>query len=337
MSATYSGKLFLLGATGYIGSQFLIHLKDQYPNIHVIALVRNATEERKVALAQSNPNITVVEGSIDDDTIVREQASKVDIIVNAGNAQHESSIRDHCTGWSGRSFQTTPRKSSHLYSRIWMCATKYIDATFSPNDVPKDNIMIEISNEIIAVGERKENPIKTMIILPSWVYGIGDGVQKITLGLRMYLNFSKAAGYAITFGRGLNQSSSIHIKDVANSMITMIKGALDGTAGTGAQGLYFAGDEFETSPSLKEVQDEIGNVLYELGLVSQPGSQSIPLSSPLAQSLPGPVLRIFSGNSYGVAEKLKKLGIEFTETKSLTLLQSLRDEVKLAVKEGAWA
>ncbi|KAF8665775.1 hypothetical protein AX16_000222 [Volvariella volvacea WC 439] len=325
MSTTYSGKL-LLGATGYIGSQYLVHLKGQYPNVHVTALVRNATDARKLALAQLNPNITVLEGTLDDDALIREHASKSDIVISTAIGYHEPSMRAALAGLEEVSKQRPGNPPLFPRLGIWSFQRSF----YGPNDVPEGNIVVGINKEIIAIGERKESPIKTMILFHSWVYGIGNGVQKITAALRPSFNFAKVAGHAVTLGRGLNQFSTIHVKDVANSMIAMIRGALDGTAGTGVQGLYFAGDEFETSPSVKQIQDEIGNVLYELGLVSTPGSQPISLTSPLAQTLP-------ERNAYVIPEKLKKLGVEFVKTKKLTVLQSLRDEVRLAVKEGAWA
>ncbi|KAF8665562.1 hypothetical protein AX16_000021 [Volvariella volvacea WC 439] len=350
MSPTYSGKLFLLGATGYVGSQFLVQLREQLPNIHVVAIARNATEERRAAILQLNPNTTIVEGSLDNDAIIREQAFKVDIVVNAANGQHEPSTRAALAGLEEASKQRPGNPPIYIhtsgYAQLaneadgeaitdYATATKYIDTSYSPDDVPQDNLMVVLNKEIIAAGERKENPVKTMIIFPSWIYGIGDGIQKITLALRMWLSFAKAEGHAVTLGRGFNQTSTIHVRDVATSMIAMLKDALDGTASTGAQGLYFAGSEFETSPTLKEAQDEIGNALCELGLVTQPGSH--PASPMLAQAIPPPIFRVFSGNSYAVPERLKQLGVEFTETKKLSLLQSLKDEVGLAVNEGAWA
>ncbi|KAF8665608.1 hypothetical protein AX16_000064 [Volvariella volvacea WC 439] len=349
MSSTYSGKLFLLGATGYLGSQFLIQLREQFPNVHVVALVRNATEERKATLAQLNPNLTLVEGSVEDEAIIREQTSKADITMNAATADHEKSRQATFAGLEDASKQRpgNPPIYIHVSGTAILSDNskgevgeisqipKYVDTTFSVDDVPQTNMFVQANREIIAVGERKENPVKTLILLPNWIYGVGEGAQKISLPLRLYLNLAKAAGHAVTLGPGRNKLPPIHVKDVANTLVALVKGALDGTAGTGAQGLYFASGDFETAPTLKQIQDQVGDILHELGLTSEGKSKLIP--SQLAGSLPDGVFDGFAGNLYAEPEKLRaQLGLEFTETKKLPFLQSLREEVKLAVKETGW-
>ncbi|KAF8652593.1 hypothetical protein AX16_004314, partial [Volvariella volvacea WC 439] len=95
----------------------------------------------------------------------------------------------------------------------------------------------------------------------------------------------------------------------------------------------FAGQEFDGAPTLKDILDVAGNTLHELGLVPQPGSQQIPQQ--IGQGVPEILYSIFAGNSYGVPEQLKKLGVEFTETKKTPILMSLPEEVKLAAKDWA--
>ncbi|KAF8665723.1 hypothetical protein AX16_000172 [Volvariella volvacea WC 439] len=346
MSTSYSGKLFLLGATGYVGAEFLAHLKDQFPNIHVVALVRNATDQRKASLTRLNPNLSVVEGTSDDLELIRDQVSKADISVNAISAGGEF-IDAILSGLEDASKQRPGNPPIYLHISGYGVLSdgadgqvvekskipKYIDSSFSLDDLPPTSANLAPNKAVVAAGERKENPVKTLILFPGWIYGIGREPQPITLAFRLYFNFAKAAGRAVTLGPGHNVLPAIHVKDVAASLIAMLRGALDGTAGTGAQGLYFAGEDFEAGASAKEIQDVVGNILYDLGLVSQSGSTPAPPE--LRASIPDTLFTVFGGNSYAVPQRLKQLGVEFTETKNLSLVESLPEEIRIAAK--IWA
>ena len=87
--------VFFLGATGYLGSQFLLLLNEKLPQLRVVALLRSATPERKERLQKVYSNISFVEGSLDDDAIIQEQVAKVDIVINCASSDHPASIK--CT------------------------------------------------------------------------------------------------------------------------------------------------------------------------------------------------------------------------------------------------
>jgi nucleoside-diphosphate-sugar epimerase len=85
--------VFFLGATGYLGSQFLLLLNEKLPQLHVVAFLRNATPERKEQLQKVYSNISFVEGSLDKDGIIQEQVAKVDIVINCASSDHPASIK----------------------------------------------------------------------------------------------------------------------------------------------------------------------------------------------------------------------------------------------------
>lgn len=90
-----SQTIFFLGATGYLGSQFLLLLDEKLPQLQVVALLRNATPERKEQLRKVYSNISFIEGSLDDDAIIQEQVAKVDIVINCASSDHLASVQ--CT------------------------------------------------------------------------------------------------------------------------------------------------------------------------------------------------------------------------------------------------
>lgn len=130
--------IFFLGATGYLGSQFLLLLNEKLPQLHVTALLRNPTPERRAQLQKVYPNISIVEGSLDDDAIIQEQVATVDIVINCASSDHPTSIKgtftfmflcadqkadqpptsDPCR--TREELEKQPRKASSLHSRVWL-------------------------------------------------------------------------------------------------------------------------------------------------------------------------------------------------------------------------
>ena len=80
--------IFLLGSTGYVGSQFLIMLGQAFPHLPVRALVRSLTTEREAWLHQVHPDLTIVEGSLEDEKTLQYQAEDADIVINLASCDH---------------------------------------------------------------------------------------------------------------------------------------------------------------------------------------------------------------------------------------------------------
>jgi nucleoside-diphosphate-sugar epimerase len=85
--------IFLLGATGYLGSEFLILLAEEYPCYPVNALLRNATDARRAALHSIHPNLTVTEGHLDDAAVIEKAVGTADIVINIASSDHWPSVK----------------------------------------------------------------------------------------------------------------------------------------------------------------------------------------------------------------------------------------------------
>lgn len=88
-----SQRIFLLGTTGYVGSELLILLAQDLPEHHVVALVRNATPERIDSLKAIHPNISVVEGTLEDAEVIEKESEIADIIINTASSDHWPSVK----------------------------------------------------------------------------------------------------------------------------------------------------------------------------------------------------------------------------------------------------
>ena len=102
-----------------------------------------------------------------------------------------------------------------------------------------------------------------------------SGIQRKPAWARILLEFAKNAGHVGTWGPGLNTTSSIHVKDVASAILTVLVALVEGRADTGADGLCMYSFCFilhltetstdfvgcnETRPSWLDVTSAMGNV-----------------------------------------------------------------------------
>ncbi|KAL1718111.1 hypothetical protein EV715DRAFT_201853 [Schizophyllum commune] len=325
--------IFFLGATGYVGGEVLRLLAADFPDFPVRALVRNVTLEKEAQLRALHPNIRIIEGTLNSDALVREEASKCDMVINTASSDHHASVLSTLAGLTTRSVANSSNPPIYIHisgagilednargelltpSHIWCDTSMDLRAL-------KDVTHIVSDLEIVKAGTRVENRIRTMILFPGWIYGVGSGVQKVTMPIRLYVDLAIQAGHAGTFGNGKNAMGEIHVKDVASAVFTCLKAALEDKADEGAEGLYFV--LHPRMAVMKDIMTCIGN-----GVLKAPGCAPLPDRITDAWGKFGWAL--LGGTIWGHAERLKKLGWRPIHSEQSTLLASLQDEVELAV------
>jgi uncharacterized protein YbjT (DUF2867 family) len=72
-------RVFITGATGYIGGHTTDILIKAHPEFQIVTLVRN--EKQAAALVDKWPGTTTVIGTLDDDKILQEAAAKADVVL----------------------------------------------------------------------------------------------------------------------------------------------------------------------------------------------------------------------------------------------------------------
>uniref|UniRef100_A0A0W0FRM0 NAD-dependent epimerase/dehydratase domain-containing protein n=1 Tax=Moniliophthora roreri TaxID=221103 RepID=A0A0W0FRM0_MONRR len=363
MSPTAELHVFMLGATGYLGSQFLVELSraEKVQTFRIIALVRNLTPEKEAKLKGIYRNLHAIEGDLDSGGIIQEQVSKADIVINCASSDHWPCVRATLAGLEERSAQNPGNPPLYIHvSGLGILSDnsrggpakrdEYTDIGFTLEQCPSGNEHLHCDIPISQAGTRKENPIRTIILYPGWIHGLGEGsifphsrlssfmtrvqgVQEITAAIKIVLNVAKSAGHAGTWGEGHNKISNIHVKDVANAIVVLLEAALQGNAGAvgaGAHELYFATGQ-EKVITCGELMGKMGDILYRNGIVKSPDSKPYPdeALAPLGNA----GWSMFGGNLLARSEKLLRLGWEPTETKKIPLLETLAEEVELAAQE----
>ena len=71
-------KLFLIGATGYIGGDALYAIVTAHPDYDITALVRNS--DKGALVAKESARVKLVYGDLDSVALLEEEAGKADVV-----------------------------------------------------------------------------------------------------------------------------------------------------------------------------------------------------------------------------------------------------------------
>ncbi|KAK7026869.1 hypothetical protein VNI00_015411 [Paramarasmius palmivorus] len=346
MASARMFRVFMLGSTGFLGSQLLVELSRSEiyaKTFHINALLRSVSQERESTLKGVYSDLEIVEGSLDDEDIIEEQASQADIVINCASSDNVHAVRATLSGLRTRSARQPENPPLYIHvSGLGIIsdncrgeavdAIEYSDTDLDLMSLPPNNQHLLCDVPIVQAGSRQENPIRTAIIFPGWIYGAGEGVQKVTAPIRILLTLAQSAGYLGTWGNGHNRISTIHVKDAANAIITLMDAAFSGKAlqvGNGAEELYFSVSQGE-AVRLSELTAEMGNILYRKGVVTLPGSRPYPDEVLAPSGHAG--WSLFGGNLLARPERLLRLGWQPTETAKTSLMGSLPVELEYAMQ-----
>lgn len=64
----------------------------------------------------------------------------------------------------------------------------YTDIDLNLDDLPPENLHLPVDKLIVKAGTRKENPVRTVILFPGWIFGPGDGIQKVSAAIRAFVD-----------------------------------------------------------------------------------------------------------------------------------------------------
>ncbi|KAH8821857.1 hypothetical protein F5884DRAFT_851066 [Xylogone sp. PMI_703] len=330
-------KLFLTGATGYIGGSVLEGIVKKYPDLEISALQRSPSSEFKTRY----PQVQIVVGDFDAFDVIEKATIAADIVIHMGDIDHlgcASAIL------SGLSKKTTPSFLIHLSGtgciadvseqtwegkadpRIWNDIEE-IDAIYNLPDSAghhiNDKKIMDASNELV----------HTAIICPPDIYGQGTGVgNKGTYMVPEYVKVLLEKKEAFYLGAGENYRAVTHINDVVDMFLLLLGEALKGggKAQWGKEGFYFAvSDEVKWIDAAKAI-NKLG---VEQGWLPA-GSKAVSWTKDqVDQSMswwrPGVALYIWGSNSRAESARAKKLG---WVPHGPTFWEALEEDVKIAVQ-----
>ncbi|KAB8222598.1 hypothetical protein BDV33DRAFT_229421 [Aspergillus novoparasiticus] len=247
-------RIFLTGASGYIGGDVLYVLSDKHPEYDITVLVRDADKGAKIS--QAYPKVRVVQGELDS-AVVEEEAQNADVVVNAASAQNNKGAEAVFRGLTS-SKRTKPGYWIQVSGATLLSA---VDIEKGVYGEPSDKIYSDIDGEqdikalihkyaakrlidhfILNLPETPLSP-KTAVVYPPIIYGRGRGPIKqrsVQIPELARITVQNKTGYQV--GRGLSTWSNVHIIDISQIFVTLVEKAVAGEEGPfwNENGIYFA-------------------------------------------------------------------------------------------------
>lgn len=302
-------RIFIVGATGYAGGDFLTALADLHADFEIRVLVRSLEKSR--VLATKLPFIHCVVSTSHDVLVKESQAA--DVVVQIANADDESlsfallegvstnhaGIYIHISGNANLIDLSLPLGESD--------PTVSGDANPSADilSLPRDRVHAAIEQDLVAKAEATKT--KLVILSFPMLYGKGRGLMAThAQHFELYVKAVLAHGKAFVLGAGANVISSSHVVDATAALLFIIEEALKGESSRitwGRDGYYMVES---SESSFREDAKEVAEVLYQRALIPTAEVDNLNKDT-VSQFWPlGPLL--WGSNSRSRAEKLRSLG-----------------------------
>ncbi len=222
-------KIFLTGATGYIGSAVARTLAKHGHTL--MALTRSAESETKLVALSSAIDFEFVRGDVLHPASIRRGAEKADAVIHAASPGNEtyaaadnnviSTVIDTLAG-SGRPFIYTSGIAVHGST-----GGKIIDEAAPYDPSPMVAFRVDCEQRVKAAAERG---VRSIVLSPAFVYGHGGGIAALW--------FESARDYGIVryVGDGANRWTTVHVDDLADLYLRTLTNAPAGSAYFGAAG-----------------------------------------------------------------------------------------------------
>ena len=241
-------KVFITGATGYIGGSVAEGLVAS--GHRVVGLVRS-TEDTKASQLRDR-GIEPFVGDLNDPETLARGALAADAVIHAANADHPGSVVTLLAALerTGKTFIHTTGSAivadsaaGEYGSEVAFTDDSYVEA------VPFRRARV-ITNHLVRQASIDKG-IRSVVICPSMIYGMGRGLQPNSDQLPKLAALSRQLGAGVYFGKGLNRYSNVHIDD----LVALYLLALDKAPG----GSFFFAEN--GSASFKEIAEMISRSL----------------------------------------------------------------------------
>jgi nucleoside-diphosphate-sugar epimerase len=229
-----TGKVFVTGATGYIGGSVAVHLLNN--GYTVAGLARKEADLPRLKALGIQP----VHGDINAVKVITEQAKAADAIINAASADNPfvvSTILDaiegsgktliHTSGSSIAGDKAAGEHGPQIRYEVMPTAPRLEKAA-----------RVAIDKTVIQAAERN---IRSVVICPTMIYGTGLGLHKDSVQVPLLAQTARQFNTGIFVGKGANVWSNVHIADLAQLYLLALQKASAGTfyfAENGEAALY---------------------------------------------------------------------------------------------------
>lgn len=268
-------KIFLTGATGYIGGSVAAGL------ISAGHTVRGLVRSQARAAQAREKGIEPVIGSLDDTGVLAEAAREADVVINAASADHREAVETMLLALSGSNKLFLHTSGSSIVGKPdkGEAGDEIYEETTSLEPSPARVERVALNNDVLAAAR---SGVRAVIIAPSLIYGEGHGVTLHSMQVPWLIALARKSGAAKHIGPGGNIWSNVHIDDLVSLYRLAVEKA--------PAGAFYYAENGENS--MQEVCAAISDMLGYGG-----GTEAMSLDEAAAEWGEGPANNTMASNS----------------------------------------
>ena len=203
-------KIFMTGATGYIGGTIARRLLDDGHEVR--GLARDAEKGKKLSVFGVEP----VTGGLDDAAILVAEARRADAVINTANSDHRGAIDAFLEALAGSDKPFLHTSGSSIVADDAhgdVASEKIYDEDTPVEPVPGKQARVAIDR---AIRDASRRGVRSIVVCPTMIYGNGLGLARDSAQIPGLAKRAKASGVVHHVGKGLNIWSNVHVEDVAD-------------------------------------------------------------------------------------------------------------------------
>ncbi len=211
-------KIFLTGATGYIGGTVALRLMAA--GHEIVGLARTTEGGEKLKRLGIEP----VLGSLADRDVLAAAARRTDGVINAANSDNRDIIEAVLPALrgSGKIFIQTSGSSIVGDKAAGERSDKIYDETVPVQPLPEKAPRVAINDTVVAAAG---DGVRGVVLCPTLIYGTGRGIHRDSVQVPRLIELARKSGVGRHVGRGENIWSNVHIDDVAELFLLALEKA----------------------------------------------------------------------------------------------------------------
>jgi nucleoside-diphosphate-sugar epimerase len=258
-------KLFVTGATGYIGGDALYAIATAHPDYEITALVRNTDKGAQVA--KDFVKVRLVCGDLNDEALIEKESAAADIVCNWANADHEGCLQAMIRGLATKSASEpgflihnsgggliafedirAQRYGEKLSEKVYDDLDGVHEVTSLPEDAPH-----HFTDKVVVGASEQHEGIRTAVVCPPAIYGAGRGPDnQRSVQIPELCAATIRNGFTPKVNAGQAYWNFVHVHDLSNLYLLLVEKAAaggitadwDGKPATwGKEGYYFCENE----------------------------------------------------------------------------------------------
>ncbi|RDW81834.1 hypothetical protein BP6252_02946 [Coleophoma cylindrospora] len=319
-------RIFITGVSGYIAGQLVADLSKQNPELQLVGLVRNDEQAKKIAARL--PAIETVLGDLSSHAILMREAEKADVVIQSADcddvALAKTLIKGLAQGGKGGSFiqisgaaslADVPNGHGQPSSKV------YDDIEDIAEITTFDSTHLHWDADQAVLHEGQALGVRTAILVPSMVYGDGEGpVKTKSMTIPWLVDAIVKRGKGFTVGEGKSAWSGVHVKDLSAAIILILENALKSDGGNavwGSKGVYYVE---ESEYAFADIVRKLVESLKNQGMIKSLDIDQV--STEEATRIHPYSLLIWGSNARCRATRLRALGWKPTQPTLYELIAS---------------